>query len=78
MFWEDEKPKVIISARNTFRYYPKAQKLAVCLPDYQDRKTGETKIGKTTVVDLDALKRAPQALDGLIQILRDLKARPEE
>lgn len=72
-FWLYEEPEVFETSRNCFRYYPKAGRLSVHLPDYTDQK-GERKIGKGTSVNLRSLAEEPEVLDRIITILNGLKA----
>ena len=72
-FWLYEDPEVMQTGRNTLRYYPKAQRLVVHLPDYQDQKTGEIKPGKGTGLNLEALEESPDVLDRVLSILSGLK-----
>lgn len=72
-FWLLEDPEVMETGRNTLRYYPKAQRLVIHLPDYQDRRTGATMPGKGCGLNLEALAEAPEVLDRFIEILSGLK-----
>ncbi len=73
-YWTEEQPKVLTTRANTFRYYEKADALAVSLPDFPDRKTGVMRIGKTISINLEALTENPEVIDSLIEILS--KAKP--
>lgn len=72
-FWLLEEPEVMETGRNTLRYYPKAQRLVIHLPDYQDRRTGDLKPGKGCGLNLEALAESPEVLDRVIEILSGLK-----
>ena len=72
-FWELEEPEVMQTGKNTFRYYPKAQRLVVHLSDYHDARTGELKPGKGTGLNLAALAESPEVLDRVLEILSSLK-----
>ena len=54
-YWLEEQPKAIETDKNTIRYYEKAGKLQVSLPDWQDGK-GKLNRGKTITLDLEALQ----------------------
>ena len=71
-FWLYEEPEVMETARNCFRYYPKAGRLTIHLPDYIDRK-GEQRPGKGTSINLACLADAPEVLERIIEILNELK-----
>lgn len=68
-YWRTECPEVLTTAKNVIRYYPTACKLKVSLPNYFNRRKGETFEGKGVGLSLDALKAAPETLNRLIQIL---------
>lgn len=71
-YWELEEPEVMQTGKNTIRYYPKAQRLVVHLPDYYNFK-GEVRMGKGLGINLAALAESPEALDRVIEILSALK-----
>lgn len=73
-FWAEEKPQVLTTRGNCFRYYPQANVLSVSLPDWPDRVTGQLRLGKTVAVPLNTLAEQPEVLDSLIEILS--KAKP--
>lgn len=72
-YWKAERAEVLTTAKNVIRYYPTACKLKVSLPDYFNRRKGETFEGKGVGLSLDALKAAPETLNRLIQILLELR-----
>ena len=72
-FWLLEKPEVMETGKNTLRYYPKAQRLVIHLPDYQDRRSGDMMPGKGCGLNLEALAESPEVLDRVIDILSGLK-----
>ena len=71
-FWELEEPEVMQTGKNTIRYYPKAQRLVVHLPDYYNFK-GEVRIGKGVGINLTALAESPDVLGHVIEILSGLR-----
>lgn len=75
-FWETETPEEIRTSRNVLRYYPQAGRLMVHLPDYYD-DAGNAKQGKGTGINLTNLAKNPAALERLIEILQDWKAKAE-
>ena len=56
-YWENETPQTITTAKNTLQCYPKAGKLSVARPPWQD-DNGVTKPGKTVALDVEALIEA--------------------
>ena len=71
-FWLLEDPEVMETGRNTLRYYPKAQRLVIHLPDYQDRRTGDMMPGKGCGLNLEALAESPDICERVIEILQGL------
>jgi len=53
-YWETEKPTVIDTGKNIFRYFEKAGKIQISMPDWTNAD-GESKPGKTVAVDIAAL-----------------------
>ena len=66
-YWEWDTAEELETEKNRIYYYPNAGKLAVRLPLYRNS------LGKLSGLDLNALKRAPEVLDRLIEILLSLK-----
>lgn len=54
-YWLGEDPEVLRTEKNVLRYYKKAGKLQVSLPDWQDNE-GETKPGKTVTLDIESMQ----------------------
>lgn len=71
-YWLYEDPEVLNTGKNVVRYYPKADRLVVHLPDYQLKGTGEQKIGKGVGLNLSALRDHPEVTKRLLEILGDL------
>ena len=72
-YWLLEEPEVLETGKNTLRYYPKAKRLSVQLPDYYKPMTGERLPGRGTGLNLAALAAVPEVLDRVIEILTSLK-----
>ena len=72
-FWESEKPISVDTGRNCLEYFPTAKSLSVSKPNWTDKKTGESKRGKTVLLDLEAVSKNPDAVALLTRILTDLK-----
>lgn len=68
-YWYTEQPQTFATSFNVFRFYKNAFKVSVSLPDFPDKTTGEVRMGKTIVIDLDALIESPAALKALLEIL---------
>lgn len=60
-YWDDETPVVADTGKNVIELYQKAGKLAISRPSWTDDK-GETRRGKTVVLDLGAVKTSPEAV----------------
>lgn len=79
-YWLYEEPIKNETGKNAIRYYPKAGKLQFALCDYvtatKDRATGkiteETKPGRLSALDLDALEEDQDTLKWLLSILQPL------
>lgn len=79
-YWIYEEPQVHSTGKNAIRYYPQAGKLQFALCDYvtatKDRTTGriteETKPGRLSALDLDALGEDQDTLKWLLSILQPL------
>jgi hypothetical protein len=52
-FWEEEKPIKAVTDKNVLEYYPRAKRLSISKPDWENEQ-GETKRGKTVFLDLAA------------------------
>lgn len=72
-YWEMETPEVMQTGFNTLRYYPQAQRLVVHLKDYWSDKDGGFRMGKGTGLDLASLRRKPDVLKRLIEILQAIE-----
>lgn len=72
-FWELEEPEVLNTPKNTIRYYPKAERLVVHLPDYFDSRVREIRPGKGVGLDLHSLREQPETVARLIAILKQLQ-----
>ena len=66
-FWLLEDPEEIYTDKNVIRYYPKAKRLVVHLPDYYHIEKREVLPGKGTGLRLDYLD--PESVKRLIEIL---------
>lgn len=60
-FWETETPVKATTGKNELEYFPQAGKLTISRPSWTDDK-GETRRGKTVVLDLTAVKASPEAV----------------
>lgn len=72
-FWELETPEIMQTSFNTLRYYKNAQRLVVHLADYWSDKDGGFRMGKGTGLDLASLRRKPDVLKRLIEILQAIE-----
>ena len=72
-YWETEKPVEVDTGKNILRYFPEARKLHISKNGWTDKKTGETKMGKTVALDLDAVASTPAAISLLENIVKTLK-----
>ena len=72
-YWETEEPLVADTGKNIFRYFPISRKLNISKPDWTDKRTGETKQGKTVAIDLDAAATSKEAMSLLTRVLTDIK-----
>lgn len=59
-WWLSEEPQTIHTSKNTLRWYPKAGKLQVARPDWEN-DAGERKPGKTVTLDMEALQHSDDA-----------------
>lgn len=73
-YWETEKPLEADTGKNVLRYFPEARKLHISKLGWTDKKTGETKMGKTVALDLDAAAATPTAVRLLEDVVKALKA----
>lgn len=55
-YWLDETPMEIRTEKNVLRYFPKARRLQVALPDWTN-EDGETRPGKMVTLDVAALAK---------------------
>lgn len=58
-YWEEETPVEVTTERNKLRWYPRAGRLHVSLPDWE--KDGEIRQGKTVSLNIDALRESEDA-----------------
>ena len=81
-YWLYEEPIVYETGRNAIRYYEKAGKLQIALPDYTDVQQSrfspngvseERKPGKLAALDLTALEEDQETLAWLLGILEPLR-----
>lgn len=73
-FWEEEKPLTADTGKNVIEFFPASKKLSVSKPNWTD-KNGDTKKGKTVIVDLEAVAATPDAVSILEQAVKNLKNR---
>lgn len=69
-YWENEKPVVVKSTKNTIAWYPQAGRLQVSLADWVNDK-GEVCRGKTVTLDIDALRESDDA-DNAVKVFEDV------
>ena len=67
-YWGEE-PKVFRTAKNVFRYYKRARRLTVSLPEYTPNGSTEKRPGKSVSIALDVLEEEPEALKAVTDIL---------
>lgn len=72
-FWDVETPVIVNTSKNVIRYFPEARMLSISKPDWKEKKSGETKQGKTVLLDLEAVAKNPAAVTLLTRVLADLK-----
>ena len=72
-YWEAEKPQTADTGRNVLRWFQKAGKLQVAMPNWKD-KDGQQKPGKTVTLDLEAVQLNPGAVDILRRVVAEMKA----
>ena len=77
MYWEKETPIIAETEKNVLEYYPQAKKLAVGKPMWTDKRTGESKRGKTVVLDLESAVKSPEAVTLLVRALADFNITKE-
>jgi superfamily I DNA and/or RNA helicase len=67
-YWENEKPVVVNTGKNILRFYKNAGKLQI---SKQDWNIGGVRIamGEIVTLDITALKRTPEGLEIIKQIL---------
>lgn len=56
-YWEQEKPIEAVTERNKLRWFPKAERLQVALPDWLDAE-GIVHPGRTVTLNVEALREA--------------------
>lgn len=72
-FWETEQPLSVDTGANVLNYFPTSKKLAVSKPNWTDKKSGESKRGKTVILDLESAAQSKEAVALLSRVLADLK-----
>ena len=72
-YWETEEPVEVDTGKNVLRYFPVARKLHISKLGWTDKKTGESKMGKTVALDLDAVASTPSAVALLEKVVKTLK-----
>jgi len=72
-FWDTETPVRVNTGKNILRYFPESKVLAISKPDWVSRKDGETKQGKTVMLNLEAVSTNADAVTLLTRVLTDLK-----
>lgn len=68
-YWETETAEILRTAKNTIRYYPRAEKLTIKAPDYFDNRECKLKPGVNAALDLKALASSPEVAQRLVAIL---------
>lgn len=71
-YWEAETPIEVLTSRNRLRWFPKAGRLQVSLPDWQGGD-GKTHPGKTATMDADALRES-EDVEAAKRIFREVLA----
>jgi hypothetical protein len=66
-YWLKEKPAVVMTRANVFRYFENADVLHVSLPDWVDHH-GNLRFGETVAINMELLRKNP----GAIEYLRDV------
>lgn len=69
-FWLAEAPEVYRGLENVFRFYRNAGILSVSASDFPDKNTGVLRMGKTVTVNLNTLRKTPDVLQALIDLLQ--------
>jgi len=72
-YWLLEDPEIMETGKNVLRYYPKAQRLVIHLPDYQIAYGGQKRVGKGVGLNLEALAESPDVLDRVLEILNGIR-----
>ncbi len=77
-YWENETPITVDTGKNVLRFYPRALRLQVARPDWQD-ENGQSRMGKAVALDVQALVEAePEERERAAGVLRELLALLEE
>ena len=71
-YWQTETPIVAASAKNVLRWFPKAGRLQVSLPDWTGGN-GKTNPGKTVTLNVEALRESGD-LEAARRIFREVLA----
>ena len=69
-YWEKEQPVIVDTGKNVLRFFEKAGRLQISMPNWMT-KEGEVKPGKTVTINVDALRETPDALNMLRKISGD-------
>ena len=67
-YWETETPRTADTGKNILKYYPKAGKLQICMPEWKN-EAGETRRGKIVTLDLAALNACPEATRIILDLI---------
>ena len=68
-YWESEEPAIANTGKNILRYYEKANRLQVCMPNWVNDQ-GEPMRGKCVTLNLEAVYNNTNASALLRQIVR--------
>lgn len=72
-YWKTEEPIEVNTVKNVLMFFPEARKLHISKVGWTDKKTGETKMGKTVALDLDSVASTPAAVALLEEVVKNLK-----
>ena len=70
-YWERPADHEIDTGRNILRYFSEAGRLQICMPRWTN-KDGIEKQGKTVALNLDALRKTPEAVELFKKIFADI------
>jgi len=71
-YWQTETPVVAASAKNVLRWFPKAGRLQVSLPDWTGGN-GKRNPGKTVTLNVEALRESDD-LEAARRIFKEILA----